>query len=198
MPEQRSITIREAQVADAGEMGHFMVRTWLAAHRDQLPAAAWERRRLTWTPADSARGWLQHLEERDAAPDLEKACCLVAEDANHHLVGLVAAAAVGPVGSSTVGWERLGEVGSLYVDQHHQRRGIGARLLRQVAVQLHDRGVTRLEIAVLDANQHACRFYESLGGRWVGNRLFDEDGDLLPERLYSWPDISTLLQNPRA
>ena len=190
MDEQQAITIREAHVADAPQMGRFMVHTWLTAHRDHLPAAAWERRRTTWTAADSANGWLRHLQERDVAAESAKACYLVAEDANQHLVGLAAASAVAGVDRG-----RLGEVGSLYVDQTRQRRGIGRRLLRQIAAQLRSRGVTRLQIAVLDANHDACRFYEALGGEWVGNRLFDEDGDLLPERLYCWPDITALLRD---
>jgi hypothetical protein len=50
-----------------------------------------------------------------------------------------------------------------------------------------------LNIAVLTANQPARRFYESMGGIDVGERMFDEDGHLLAERVYSWPDLSVLV-----
>ena len=54
-------------------------------------------------------------------------------------------------------------------------------------------GATSLQIGVLTANQDGSRFYQALGGQLVGERLFDEDGDLLPELIYAWPDITTLL-----
>ena len=54
-------------------------------------------------------------------------------------------------------------------------------------------GVQTLHIGVLATNVEAQRFYEELGGILGGERLFDEDGDLLPERIYTWPDLTTLL-----
>lgn len=191
MPESQLITIREARVVDAPAMGRCMVETWLAAHRSHVPQAAWERRRLTWTPEVSATGWQRQLLERDAAPQPQRACYLVAEDAAGDIVGLAAGAAVGDTGSA-----RLGEIWVLYVSEARQRQGVGRRLVRRVAAHLHGQGVTRLQIAVPQANHDASRFYEALGGHWSDSRLLDEDGDLLPERIYSWPDITTLLDAP--
>ena len=103
------------------------------------------------------------------------------------MVIALAAAAIDPTGA-------MGEVGSLYVHPDHQRRGIGRLLVRRVATDLHAQGVSSLRIGVLAANDEGCRFYQALGGELVGERLFDEDGDLLPERIYEWPDITTLLE----
>ena len=57
-------------------------------------------------------------------------------------------------------------------------------------------GVQTLHIGVLATNVEAQRFYEKLGGHVSGERLFDEDGDLLPERIYTWPDLTALLTQP--
>ena len=181
------ILVREARVSDAPAMGELMVTTWLAAHRRHIPPAAWERRREHWTPEVSAIGWERTLRERDAAAAGHRDCYLVAEDPQSKIIAL-AAAAIHATGTT-------GEVGSLYVRPDHQRRGIGRLLVRRVARDLHAQGVTSLQIGVVTANDDGCRFYQALGGEIIGERLFDEDGDLLPERIYGWPDITTLLEN---
>ena len=55
--------IRVAHEADAPAMGHLMVETYLAAHRDQMPADAWARRAADWTPEVSAQAWARELRE---------------------------------------------------------------------------------------------------------------------------------------
>jgi ribosomal protein S18 acetylase RimI-like enzyme len=181
------ILVREAEVRDAAAMGELMVTTWLAAHRQHIPAAAWERRREHWTPEVSAAGWERTLRERDAAAAGQRDCYLVAEDPQSKIIAL-AAAAIHPTGTT-------GEVGSLYVRPDHQRLGIGRLLVRRVASDLHAQGVASLQIGVLITNDDGCRFYQALGGQVLGERLFDEEGDLLPELIYAWPDITTLLQD---
>lgn len=64
----------------------------------------------------------------------------------------------------------------LYVRPAHRRRGIGARLLRELAKIALARDCGRLEWAVLDWNEPALRFYrEKLGARamsdWTVQRL---------------------------
>jgi len=53
-------------------------------------------------------------------------------------------------------------------------------------------GMTALQIGCLAANTPARGFYEAIGGRLVGERLFDEDGVMLPEVVYEWADIQAL------
>ena len=133
--------IRDAQVEDAPVMGQLMVTAWLAAHRRHIPPTAWERRRERWTPEVSASGWERCLRERDASPDLTRACYLVAEDNQGSIVGVAAAAAAEAEPTGT-----LGEVGSLYVHPDHQTRGIGRRLVRELAARLEQMGVRSLHV----------------------------------------------------
>jgi ribosomal protein S18 acetylase RimI-like enzyme len=81
----------------------------------------------------------------------------------------------------------------LYVRERHQRRGLGRRLVQAVAAHLAQRGRHALVIGCLAANAPARRFYEALGGRLVGEREYDEDGVMLPEVVYRWPDTRALL-----
>lgn len=73
-----------------------------------------------------------------------------------------------------------------------QGRGVGRALLRTAADRLVKFGFSTLNIAVLTTNEPARGFYEAMGGTDVGERTFDEEGQLLAERVYSWPDLRVL------
>jgi len=178
--------IRAAYEADAPAMGYLMVETYLAAHRDQMPAAAWAKRATEWTPEVSAQGWARTLRELAAATGPHD-CIYVAEDEHGELLGL---ALGGP--ANVAGGPPTGAVYALYVRRSAQGRGVGRRLVHAVAADLAQQGMTALQIGCLAANAPARRFYEALGGRLVGERLFDEDGVLLPEVVYGWADLETL------
>jgi len=63
----------------------------------------------------------------------------------------------------------------LFVKPAHRGRGIGRALFERVAREAHARRCGRLEWSVLDWNEPAIRFYESLGAvaldEWTGYRL---------------------------
>ena len=51
----------------------------------------------------------------------------------------------------------------LFVQPEYRRQGVGKALVTSVAKIAHDRGCGRLEWSVLDWNQNAIGFYQSLG-----------------------------------
>jgi len=63
----------------------------------------------------------------------------------------------------------------LFVRPEQRAHGIGRALLRALARIAQERGCGRMEWAVLDWNEPALRFYESLGARqmkeWIIHRL---------------------------
>jgi GNAT superfamily N-acetyltransferase len=63
----------------------------------------------------------------------------------------------------------------LYVSTSQRGKGFGKALLKHLARIASDRNCGRFEWSVLDWNEPAIRFYESLGARaqseWVGYRL---------------------------
>jgi len=65
----------------------------------------------------------------------------------------------------------------LFVRPQFRGRGLGRALLLAVAKLAVERGCGRMEWAVLDWNEPAIRFYESLGARplddWTKYRLTD-------------------------
>jgi ribosomal protein S18 acetylase RimI-like enzyme len=187
------VAVRQARVEDAPAMGRVMVRAWLAAHRGQLPSSSGQRRRARWTPQVSAEAWERNLRERDASAEPARDCYLVAEDER----ATVVAVAMGSV-NHTDPSGFFGEINVLYVDPDQHRRGIGRQLVQHLSACLADRGVTSVRVGVLTANHQARLFYEALGGQHLGERLLAEDGELLPESIYAWPDITSLLSPPDA
>jgi len=178
--------IRVAREADAAAMAHVMVDTWLVAHRDQIPPEAWAKRAKEWTYAESEQGWARTL--REIAEDADsKDCIYVAETTDGDLVGL----AMGGT-AKTAGLPTTGEVYALYVLPNQQGRGLGRQLVHAVAAHLAQLGMTALHIGCLAANTPGRRFYEALGGRVVDERMVDEEGFMVPEVVYGWPDTGAL------
>jgi ribosomal protein S18 acetylase RimI-like enzyme len=168
-------------------MGRVMVDTYLAAHRDQMPAEAWAKRAREWTHEVSAQAWATTLREIAAGQPFHE-CIYVAVDEVGEIIGL---AMGGPANADDL--PQTGAVYALYVCVSYQGRGVGRRLVQMVAADLAQHGMRALQIGCLAANAPARRFYETMGGRLVGERLFDEDGVMLPEVVYEWANIETLV-----
>ena len=165
--------IRTAHEADAPAMGRAMVDTWLVAHRDQMPDAAWAKRAQEWTPEVSAQGWARTL-RAIATDERSQDCIYVAVDDGGEIVGLAMA---GPADAENL--PQTGAVYALYVSTNHQGQGLGRRLVQAVAAALAQKGMTALQIGCLAANAPARGFYAAIGGRLVSERLFDEEGIML-------------------
>lgn len=85
--EKQTMMSRTACEADAPAMGRVGVESYLAAHRDQMPAVVWEKRAREWTPELSAQNWVRTLREI-AADDDPRECIYVAVDEAGEIVGL--------------------------------------------------------------------------------------------------------------
>jgi len=73
----------------------------------------------------------------------------------------------------------------LYVDEPYRRKGFGFAMLQHIVRLAKERDCGRVEWAVLDWNEPAIRFYESLGARamsdWTIYRLNGPSLDRLAE-----------------
>ena len=90
-----------------------------------------------------------------------------------------------------------GELYAIYLLQEHQNRGLGRHLVSAVAQRLLDDGFSSMLVWVLEDNRRACRFYESLGGEWVGRKTVAIGGADLEEVSYGWRDIADLVVGPQ-
>lgn len=117
--------------------------------------------------------------EADFAPDAEKqvhglsslvadpsgrACVLVAEDRGH-VVGMATVQTL----VSTAEGGRVGLVEDVIVDREHRGKGIGTRLLDEVAAWSRRKGLKRLQLMADRENLSAVDFY--IRNRWNTTRL---------------------------
>jgi ribosomal protein S18 acetylase RimI-like enzyme len=177
------VAIREARAADAPAMARVLIDTRRIAHRDHIP----EQSLLRFTYEESERNWARTLRELGASSEANE-CIYVAETEAGEVVGL---AMGGP--ERTSHRDYAGEVYILYLLPEYQRRGIGRRLTRTVAARLIGWGMNSFLIRVLKANAPARRFYEALGGQLVLEEQIEEDGALLDQVAYGWPDARRFL-----
>ena len=78
-----------------------------------------------------------------------------------------------------------------------QRKGIGTRLLVELAKQLDNDGFKSMAVWVLEANP-ATRFYEGSGAARVATKDLEIGGALLPAVAYAWPSIKSIIEPQRA
>jgi len=149
-------------------MARLTVDTWFAAHASQVSAEVLQKRREEWGYGESEQGWLRAIRQADGRTSI----VLVATDRDQIIA----------VASAEMSAADCAEVGALYVAIPRQRSGVGRMLLESIIEHYRRSGVPMLQIAVLDANQPARRFYERLGGVLAGNRSH-EDG---LEVVYAW------------
>ncbi len=183
----REVRIRAAVGDDAPAMGRVMVESFLAAHRGQMPDAAWQKRVEEWTPEVSARGWSRTLAEQGGGTGA-RIVLLVAEDDAGVLIGLVFGSAVDEEPSRSIA-----EIGALYVLPDRRGQGVGGSMLRAASRELAALGFSALHVGVLSANLPARTFYEAMGGCEIGSGTSDERGNLLPLTIYGWSDIGALI-----
>ena len=86
--------------------------------------------------------------------------------------------------------ELSGEIKILYVHTSYQRQGIGRKLLLVLAADLASKGAKILRISTYLANTPARDFYETLGGKLIAERTFEDEGHRHDSR-YPTPELSS-------
>jgi len=147
--EPVSLKIRPARVDDAAKLAYIHLLTWQAAYRDLLSA-----RYLCGLSADVERRAVS-LGEGIAN---RKISILVAEQGGQ----LVAWASFGSSRDAGA-LPSTGELRAINLLPHVWSQGIGRRLWQQVRQQLIAAGFTFATVWVIQGNQRALGFYETIG-----------------------------------
>lgn len=176
------ILIRKAVAEDAEAIARVHVATWRSTYPGQLPDSILiglneDRHTQMWRRATG------HPGGRDIV--------YVAEHAKDGVVGFASA---GP--RRVDGLQFAGEIYTLYVQQDHQGRGIGRRLLKRSLRALLGRGYPSALVWVLASNPSRF-FYQAMGGARVGSRTEALWGVLVDEAAYGWADVKAALDSPR-
>ncbi len=140
--------IRLATAADADPLAVVHVRTWLAAYRGLIPD--------------------ETLDSLDVADRTARWRALLAEGRNDTFVAVHDGSIIGfcsiePSRDEAEARLGVGELTSLYVDPGHWRAGAGRALCDAAIAQAKDRQFRELILWVLERNDRARIFYESIG-----------------------------------
>jgi len=119
------------------------------------------------------------------------------ELSSRQTVSFVAEDAGRVVGFITGGDERnkddiyRGEIYTLYVLKHFQRRGIGGRLVSALATRLNRNGIYSMLVRVLKLNPYR-RFYQKINGTYLKTERLPFAGEVMDVEAYGWLDTSLI------
>jgi ribosomal protein S18 acetylase RimI-like enzyme len=167
--------LRPATPDDAATIAPFHVAIWRETYRDLAPPLLFN----TMDVAMRLKRWQGIL------ADPMRTTLLAEIDGDLAGFGLC-----GPPGDPIFG--AYGEIKNLFVGRAFARRGIGRRLMAEMASILKRRGHTGIGLGVVVGNEPAIAFYESLGGRKAG--AYVDPGPMWrsDNLLYVWDDIAAL------
>ncbi|MCL6489721.1 MAG: GNAT family N-acetyltransferase [Alicyclobacillus mali] len=168
------MTIRAAGPADLEAIGRVHVEAWRHAYHGIVPSSFLHR----MDPAVSAERFRRRLSD----PKQAFWVALAGEE-------IVGFASGGP--NRLADFEADAEIYTLYVCPSWQGRGIGRRLVCQLAEGFAEQGYQSVAVVAFRDNPWR-RFYERLGGMLVGEKTFEVDGVALPEVVYRWSDVEEL------
>ena len=119
------------------------------------------------------------------------------ELSSRQTVSFVAEDAGRVVGFITGGDERnkdeiySGEIYTLYVLKHFQRRGIGGKLVSALATRLNRNGIYSMMVRVLKLNPYR-RFYQKINGTLINTERLPFAGEIMDVEAYGWLDTTLI------
>ncbi len=86
----------------------------------------------------------------------------------------------------------IGELMAIYIAKEYQRKKIGLKLVKMIVERLLESNINSMIVWVLKSNPN-CKFYEILGGKYVGEKMLEIEGVNYIEIAYGWDDIRQIL-----
>lgn len=163
------LIVRDATSDDTSAIALLHVVTFVQTHGE--PGPTYELRESQWREA--------------FAKDDGTWFCLVIESPKGDLVGFAKGMAYGSNQDDLPGF--AGELNKLYLLREYQRRGLGRKIVREVARRFLNRNI-RSMLLFGDARSPSNAFYEALGAE----KLFSRTGDF--HGGYGWRDLQQLAE----
>lgn len=166
------VVIRRARAGDAASIAGVRIDSWRASYRGLVPDSYLDH----LEPAQSVKLWEQVL-----GASSDAACTFVAE-AGGEIIGFAS--------GMTLAESRFGcdaELSAICVLPDEQRRGLGKKLLANVAATLISAGATGLMAWVVAKNDGARDFFKALGAEELYQQTFTwDDGSEIDESGFVW------------
>ena len=163
--------IRNALVDDADTIAKVQVDTWRSAYHnivdsDVLASLSYKQRTEYWSSIISREDRIGIF--------------LVAEEEENGVVGFCVCGL-----NRDEDTEFASELYAIYVLDEHQDHGIGRALFEESRKWARDQRMNSMVVWVLKDNPYR-RFYESMGGEIVSERMISIGETELPEVAYGW------------
>lgn len=84
------------------------------------------------------------------------------------------------------------ELHQIYVLPDANRRGIGKKLVAQLAQAVHENGKQSMLVWVMTINPAVAFYRDALCGKYVGERIIPDGDGILKEAAYAWTDLEVL------
>ena len=81
---------------------------------------------------------------------------------------------------------------AIYILKEYQRKKIGLKLVKMVVERLLESNIKSMIVWVLKGNPN-CKFYEILGGTYIGQKMLEIESVNYIEVAYGWDDIRPIL-----
>ena len=175
--------LRRATVADAAAIARIHIDSWREAFVPVMTPEQVALKNLDYD--DQYQLWLPRLTVEE----------------NHTRYTVVAENDAGQVTGFTTGRknetgiaEYDAELHQIYVAPNGQRQGIGEKMVRTLAVVLHEAGYQSLIVWVMTQNPAIPFYRDRLGGTYITERIIPDADGILKEAAYGWLDMTQLFE----
>ncbi len=167
----RGVSLRQARTGDAVPLARVYVDAWQDSYAAILPHSLLSNMSVELHASRIARA-------------IDKGAVLAAEDRDFGVIGL---AGYGAARDHGLGFD--GEVYTLYVAPAFTGLGVGRSLLHGAFAALKKRGY-RSCLIWSHAQNHACFFYEAMGGARIAERRVVLGGQDVGEVAFGWKRLA--------
>ena len=181
----KSINFRIANISDLSGIVKVKVDTWKTAYQGIIS----ERYLQSLSYEDKEEDWKQRLEN-----PTHGAIIYVAETDQNEIVGFALATLekYNPIVALLQAERYIGELCAIYVLKEFQHKKIGTELVHFVVKYFKVNSINSMITWVLKENP-TCRFYEKLGGKFLGEQSIEIGGMRYIEIAYGWENIEVIL-----
>ena len=180
------MNFRLATIEDIQEIARVKVDTWRTTYQAIFPADVLQN--LSYK--ENEIRWRQRFEDRDIGWVI-----YVAENDSNKIIGFSMGNLLQSNSSLNVPGlnNYVGELMAIYVLQEHQRKHIGLKLVKLIVEHLLENDIRSMVVWVLKGNPN-CKFYDILGGNYVGQKMIEIAAINYVEIAYGWKDIIKILK----
>lgn len=166
-----SFYVRRATIDDAEAIGHIHTSSWQTTYKGIVHQSFLDSIDLNKRIAGA----------KDRITNPETDCLVLVESKSEKVTGF---ADVGRCREKNV--DADGELYAIYLYQTNQGHGGGRMLFETTMQTAKGRGFSRMMVSVLEQNHSSRKFYEKMGGRYIGADHVDIENHRYPTSTYLW------------